>query len=91
MKTTLDLPEELIKELKLRAVHEGKKLKEVATEALQRGLAIPGHENAPAHPRHPLPLIECQIIDPTAAPTPERIAAILTDQETGWAGDASRR
>ena len=45
MKTTLDLPEELIKELKLRAVHEGKKLKEVATEALQRGLARINHHS----------------------------------------------
>ena len=39
MKTTFDLPPELVKEVKLRAVHEGRKLKDVAAELLRRGLA----------------------------------------------------
>jgi len=38
MKTTFDLPPELVKEVKLRAVHEGRKLKDVAAELLRRGL-----------------------------------------------------
>ena len=41
MKTTLDLPNDLVREMKLRAVHEGRKLKDVATETIRRGLAQP--------------------------------------------------
>ena len=39
MKTTFDLPPDLVREVKLRAVHEGRKLKDVAAELLQRGLS----------------------------------------------------
>ena len=38
MKTTFDLPPDLVREVKLRAVHEGRKLKDVAEELLKRGL-----------------------------------------------------
>jgi plasmid stability protein len=41
MKTTFDLPPDLVRELKLRAVHEGRKLKDVAADLLKRGLASP--------------------------------------------------
>ena len=36
MKMTLDLPNDLVQKMKLRAVHEGKKLKEVAEECVSR-------------------------------------------------------
>ena len=39
MKTTLDLPDDLMRAVKIRAVHEGKKLKDAVTELIQRGLA----------------------------------------------------
>ena len=39
MKTTLDLPDALVKEIKLRAVHEGKKLKDAMADLLRKGLA----------------------------------------------------
>jgi hypothetical protein len=39
MKTTLELPDDLVKEVKLRAVYEGKKLKEAVAELLRKGLA----------------------------------------------------
>ena len=38
MKTTLDLPDELMREVKNRVVHEHKKLKEVIAESLQAAL-----------------------------------------------------
>jgi len=41
MKTTIDLPEPLVREMKLRAVQEGRKLKDVAAEVFQRGLRAP--------------------------------------------------
>lgn len=44
MKTTIDLPADLVREIKLRAVHEGRKLKDVAAELLKRGLGL--HETS---------------------------------------------
>lgn len=39
MKTTLDLPDELMRAVKIRAVHEHKKLKDTIAELLRTGLA----------------------------------------------------
>lgn len=39
MKTTLDLPDALVKQVKLRAVNNGRKLKETFAELISRGLA----------------------------------------------------
>ncbi|NBV87209.1 MAG: hypothetical protein EBS01_13320 [Verrucomicrobia bacterium] len=38
MKTTFDLPNDLVREIKLRAVNEGRKLKEVVIDLLRFGL-----------------------------------------------------
>ena len=38
MKTTLDLPNDLVREIRLRAVSEGKKLKDVVADLIRRGL-----------------------------------------------------
>ena len=39
MKTTLDLPDELMRAVKIRAVHEQKKLKDAIAEFIRRGMA----------------------------------------------------
>ncbi len=39
MKTTLDLPDELMREVKIRAVYEHKKLKDTIAELLRKGIA----------------------------------------------------
>ena len=39
MKTTLDLPDELMREVKIRAAQEQKKLKDTITELLRVGMA----------------------------------------------------
>ena len=39
MKTTLDLPDDLVKEVKYRAIRDGKKLRETVAELLRSGLA----------------------------------------------------
>lgn len=44
VKTTLDLPNDLVREVKLRAVNEGKKLKDVISDLLRQGL---GHPSPP--------------------------------------------
>jgi hypothetical protein len=38
MKTTLELPDDLVTEIKLLAVHEGKKLKDAVADLLRQGL-----------------------------------------------------
>ena len=40
MKTTLDLPDDLMREVKIRAIHEYKKLKDTIAELLKKGIAV---------------------------------------------------
>ena len=42
MKITIDLPPDLVRALKIRAVNEGRKLKDLAADLLHRGLAASG-------------------------------------------------
>ena len=57
MKTTLDLPDDLMREVKIRAAQEGRKLKDLLAEAIRAGL-----DAAPARtaevPRSALPLMK---------------------------------
>jgi hypothetical protein len=52
MKTTLDLPDKLMREVKIRAVHEHKKLKDVIAELLQTALGT----GKPRRPNLPKPV-----------------------------------
>ena len=47
MKTTLDLPDELIKRVKIRAIHEHKKLKDAVAELIERGMEQPNPVKIP--------------------------------------------
>jgi hypothetical protein len=38
MKITVELPDPLVRRMKIRAIHEHKKLKEVVTEVIEQGL-----------------------------------------------------
>ena len=40
MKTTLDLPDELVREMKLRAVMQGRTLRDLAADLLRQGLGL---------------------------------------------------
>lgn len=96
MKTTIDLPDKLVRELKLRAAREGRKLKDTAAEVLRAGLASPRATRAarkPAlvvkDPRTGVPVIQCRRAAPRGQEiTPERAAKILIDQESEWARDS---
>lgn len=57
MKTTFDLPPDLVRSVKLRAVHEGRKLKDVAADLLKRGLSS---TESPTKPPPAKPRIEIQ-------------------------------
>ena len=52
MKTTLDLPDKLMHDVKIRAVHEHKKLKDVIAELLQTALGT----GKPRQPKLPKPV-----------------------------------
>lgn len=52
MKTTLELPDELMREVKIRAVHEHKKLKDIIAELLRKGLAA----SRPSRTKIPKPI-----------------------------------
>lgn len=87
MKTTLDLPADLVHQVKLRALHEGKKLKEAVAELLRRGLSAKNAAPQARSRRVQLPLVHCR---QTAELTPARVAALLSEQETEWHHEASR-
>lgn len=54
MKTTLELPDELMRRVKLRAVHRNQKLKDAITQLLELGMAAT--VDAEKAPRAPKPL-----------------------------------
>ncbi|MGJ8641280.1 MAG: antitoxin [Opitutaceae bacterium] len=62
MKTTLDLPEPLVREMKLWAAQEGRKLKDVATEVFRAGLRAPSQSRETKAYRQTLdtPLFACE-------------------------------
>lgn len=89
MKTTLDLPEELVREMKIRAAKEGRKLREVATEVIRRGLSAP-EQKAPGKGKLvKLPLFKGGTA--TRQFTPEELDEILLQQEVAWHHEASGR
>ncbi|HEX9729534.1 MAG TPA: CopG family transcriptional regulator [Gemmatimonadales bacterium] len=60
MKTTLIIPDPLMRELKRRAARQGETLSAVVAEALRRGLAEPAAGRLPPLPVHPMgrPLVD---------------------------------
>jgi hypothetical protein len=57
MKITLDLPSDLVREIRLRAAHEGRKLRDVATEIFLRGLSAQAQASSSSRSRVQIPLI----------------------------------
>ena len=98
MKTTLDLPDALVKLVKLRALQDGRKLKDAVADLLRKGLNVAMDTEpdavAPAvvtNKKTGLPLIECkQAASSQEELTPERVAEILLAQEAGWHHAAGR-
>jgi len=98
MKTTLDLPDSLVKQVKLRALQDGRKLKDAVADLLRKGLAAVTHTEADlmapsvTKDKHTgLPLIHCkQAASPQEELTPDRVADILLTQEMDWHHAAGR-
>jgi hypothetical protein len=83
MKTTLELPDELVRAVKILAVEEDRKLKDMIAELLRSGLAQKrGVLAAVPRKRLKLPLIECAHEAPPGEElTPERLANVLLEEE----------
>jgi plasmid stability protein len=82
MKTTLELPDDLMRTIKIRAVNEDRRLKDVIAELLRRGLAAEESRPGKIGYRVSLPLIKGG--HPAALGrelTADRIAEILLEQE----------
>ena len=86
-----------MKRVKLRALHEGQKLKDAMADLLRKGLAAStpnGREEAAVittDKETGLPLIKCKrAARPGQEITPERAAEILLDQEVEWHDAANR-
>lgn len=90
MKTTLDLPESLVRAVKIRAVREGKKLKDLVAILLHQGMAAPREVRASSsRRRNRLPVIACaHAAKPGAEMTPDRVADVLLAQDVAWQRDA---
>jgi hypothetical protein len=82
MKTTLDLPDDLVRAVKLRALQDGRKLKDAFADLLRQGLAAA--KLAPIKPpkmstnaKTGLPLIKCAPGAPISNMTTEEIYTML--------------
>lgn len=76
MKTTLELPDDLLRAIKVRAAQEGRSMKDLLTELLRTALS--GRKTAVASGnRKKLPVIPSKPAKPGEEMTPERVAQIL--------------
>lgn len=80
MKTTLEIPDDLMRTVKLRAVQENRKLKDMVADLLRLGLSQPAM-SAPVRRRVQLPLIQTGQAAPEDELTPARVAQILLDED----------
>jgi hypothetical protein len=83
MKTTIELPDDLMREIKVRAAREDRTLKDLIAELLRRGMA--SAEREVGGTRMQFPIIKTSHPAPPGQElTPERIAQILNDEEASW-------
>jgi plasmid stability protein len=96
MKATVDLPDALLKQVKHRAVRDGRKLKDTVAELLRIGLA----DERKASPSGTAKLVRDKSLGilvlkgskatPETEMTPDRIADVLHRQEVEWTNVAGR-
>jgi plasmid stability protein len=86
MKTTLDLPPEIMRAVKVRAAESDRKLKDTVADLLKRGLARDAITPRNQQRRVKLPLVRCARRARAGQEiTPERAAEILLGEESGRA------
>ena len=84
LRTTIDLPEELFREAKMRAVKQGKTLKELVAECVRSGLQRPSSVTQGMLVRReppPVAIRKNQELTRTTALSNRQLNAILEDEE----------
>jgi len=82
VKITLDLPDELLRTVKVRAAEENLELRQVVSNPLRRGLAATSAEKQTVRSRVQVPLVQgAHPAKPGDELTPEWVAQILGDAE----------
>lgn len=81
MKTTLELPDDLMRAIKIRAASEDRKLKDLVAELLRRGLANDKPATEARHRVHVPLIVSTHPAAPGEELTPERVAELLIDEE----------
>ena len=82
MKTTLELPDELMRAAKIRAASEGRRLKDVVADLLRRGLAEQPKPASRIRRKVRLPLVACtHAARPEEEMTPSRVAEVLAQED----------
>lgn len=83
MRTTLELPDPLFREVKSRAAQQGMKLKDLLAQYIEAGLRAPPTTPAPAKRRGPLPIPIARDADGTMTPalTNAQLNAILEEED----------
>ena len=91
MKMTLDLPDDVMRAVKIRAVEENRRLKDVIADLLRRGLDQKPGPPSEGRRRVQLPLVECaHEARPGEEMTPERAADALLEEEARRHRDSGR-
>jgi plasmid stability protein len=96
MKTTLDLPDELIRAAKLRAVAQGRTLRDLVSEYLRQGLGISEKPNIDAYASRStiefnaqgFPQYKCR---PELQGSPDSLALLLELERSALAEEDFRR
>ncbi|MEA3212100.1 MAG: hypothetical protein QOE70_5157 [Chthoniobacter sp.] len=96
MKTTLDLPDELIREVKLRAVHQRRTVKDLVAEFIRQGLGLGPLGQTKKRPassmvtigERGLPVIQCNPNAPATRMSVKKLVAL--EQETQTEEDLKR-
>ena len=78
MRTTLNIPDDLMRAVKIMAAEQNRTLQDVIAELLRKGLGRVTTSNASE--KVSLPLVVCAHANDTV--TPEFTAALLLDEET---------
>jgi len=89
MRTTLDLPEDLLRRAKIAAVERGCTLRALFAKALERELQEPVPERPSPPPE--LPLLEVRDDCPVLQLQPEELESIDSDDEAEKALEVHRR
>lgn len=83
MRTTIDIPDSLYRQLKARAALEGRPVKDLVGMLLQRGLATAEAAASPARGRSALPTLAVASAFPLPAPSNAALFELLDEAPDG--------